>query len=284
MTLPPGIAVLEDLDSTLELLQPAALIAQMDEAGISQSVLYAVDAPIVYASNDYVSHCCSLFPDRLIGFASVDPNAGEAALVELERAVCGLGLKGLKLHPPLQHFFPNDQKVFPIYELAAKLNIPVVFHVGTTPFGPLCRLSHADPILIDDVASEFPNLRIMLTHLGTLWHCEAFMVVEKNPNVFIDTAAYVSEIPQILTPELITRVGAHKIIFGTDYPMPYAKQTHRMKDFVEAIRALGLPENVQRAFFSENFELLLHGNPETAKGGQSLIEMIDRIVETRKGK
>ena len=118
----------------------------------------------------------------------------------LKHAVEHLGLRGLKLHPPLQNFYPNSEAVFPVYQMAADLDIPIVFHVGTTPFGPMCRLSQADPILIDDVAREFPNLRIMLTHLGTLWHYEAFMVVEKNPIVFIDTAAYVHEIPQILTP------------------------------------------------------------------------------------
>ena len=278
VAIPSGIAVLEDLDATLGMLRPEVLIAQMDEAGISQSVLYAVEAPIVYSGNEYVSELCQRFPDRLLGFASVDPKAKDAPAI-LEHAVRNLGLKGLKLHPPLQNFYPNDEAIFPVYEKAAELNIPIVFHVGTTPFGAMCRLSTANPILIDDVASQFPKLRIMLTHLGTLWHCEAFMVVEKNPNVFIDTAAYVSEIPQILTPDLISRIGPGKVVFGTDFPMPYANRPHRMKDFVDAIRGLEVSEEIKRGFFRENFDRLLHGERESGKGGMTIKDMIDRTRE-----
>lgn len=265
LVLPGGISVLKEIESTLPLLAPETLIAQMDEAGISKSVLFAVDAPIVYSSNEYVKDLCDQFPDRFIGFASVNPKAPNAADV-LERAVKDLGLKGLKLHPPLQDFFPNDKAVYPVYEKALELNIPVVFHVGTTPFGSLCRLSQANPLLIDDIAVDFPDLRIQMTHLGTLWHNEAFMVVEKNPNVFIDTAAYLYEIKDILTPDLINRIGADKIIFGTDYPMPYAGQVHKIKDFVECIEALGLQESILRMIFKDNFETLLTGKKGEDKG------------------
>lgn len=276
VALPSGIAVFEELDATLAMLQPEVLFAQMDEAGISRSVIYAVEAPIVYSSNEYVSELCNRFPDRLLGFASVDPKSKDAP-AQLEHAVKNLGLKGLKLHPPLQHFYPNDEAIFPVYEKAVELNIPVVFHVGTTPFGSMCRLSHANPILIDDVAAQFPTLRIMLTHLGTLWHCEAFMVVEKNPNVFIDTAAYVYEIPQILTPDLITRIGPNKVVFGTDYPMPSANRPHRMKDFVDAIRGLEISDAIQRQFLSENFDRLLHGEPLGGQGDMTMESMLDRV-------
>ena len=257
--IPTGISVLQNIDKVLPLLLPETLLSQMDEAGIVKSVLYAVEAPIIYASNEYVHSLCNMFPDRLIGFASVNPKDANAPAV-LEAAVRNLGMKGLKLHPPLQNFFSNDEKIYPVYEKAIELNIPVVFHVGTTPFGSLCRLAQASPLLIDDVAVCFPKLRIMLTHLGTLWHNEAFMVVEKNPNVFIDTAAYITEIKQILTPDIIVRIGADKIIFGTDYPMPYPGRVHRMKDFVDCIFGLGLSEPILQGIFKENFDRFLCGN------------------------
>jgi uncharacterized protein len=263
LAMPADIAVFQDLETTLPMLLPETLIAQMDEAGVTKSVLYAVEAPIVYATNEYVHALCKGYPDRLIGFGSVrpdDPNAPET----LERAVKDLGLQGLKLHPPLQNFFPNDEAMFPVYAKCVELNIPVVFHVGTTPFGALVKLSQANPLLIDDIAVRFPDLRIMLTHLGTLWHNEAFMVVEKNPNVFIDTAAYVSEIETILTPDIVRRIGPDKIIFGTDYPMPYAGEVHRMKDFVDCIRGLPLDQSVLEGIFAGNFERLLHGRAEPA--------------------
>lgn len=263
--LPAGISVLQDIEAVLPLLAPETLMAQMDEAGIDKTILYAVEAPIVYASNEYVHALCSACPDRLIGLASVDPKQDNATSV-LEAAVRDLGLKGLKLHPPLQDFFPNDEAVFPLYEKAVELDIPVVFHVGTTPFGSACRLSQASPLLIDDVAVRFPELRILLTHLGTLWHNEAFMLVEKNPNVYIDTAAYVGEIRNVLTPDMITRIGPDKIIFGTDYPMPYAGQPHRMKDFVDCIKSLGLSEEILGGIFHENVSGLLNGRPDAGPG------------------
>lgn len=257
--IPASISVLKEMETTLPLLSPMEAIRQMDEAGIDRSVLYAVEAPIVYASNEYVAGLCQAFPDRFIGFASVHPLDPQAP-DKLEAAVKNLGLKGLKLHPPLQGFSPNDERVFPTYEKALELNIPIVFHVGSTPFGCLCRLDHASPILLDQVAVRYPQLRIMLTHLGTLWHNESFMVVEKNPNVYIDTAAYVTEIAAILTPDIITRIGPDKIIFGTDYPMPYAGKVHKMKEFVDVIRSIDVSDQILADIFHNNFERMLAGN------------------------
>jgi hypothetical protein len=274
--LPGNVAVFEDIEASLPLLSPDVLLAQMDEAGVDRSILFAVDAPIVYASNEYVHELCSRHPDRFIGFASVNPNDRGAAK-SLDRAVRKLGLCGLKLHPPLQNFAPDDRIAWPLYEKAVELNIPVVFHVGTTPFGCLCRLAQANPILVDEVAVRFPTLRIMLTHLGTMWDNEAFMVVEKNPNVFIDTAAYLPEIRALLTPELVNRVGAGKFIFGTDYPMPYAGSVHRLKDFVTCLKRQGLPAAALRGIFQDNVQTLLDGRKE-APAGPTMAEMFEKAA------
>lgn len=272
--LPEGISVYEHVEAAISTLKVETLIDQMDEAGIEQSVLFAVDAPIVYASNEYVKQLMDRYPNRFIGFASVSPQK-KNAIETLEHAILKLGLKGLKLHPPLQQFYPNDKRVYPIYEKAQELDIPVVVHVGTTPFGDKCRLSMANPLLMDDVACDFPNLRIMLTHLGTLFHNEAFMVVEKHPNVFIDTAAYTYEIPQILDINLIKRIGRHKIIFGTDYPSPFAEELHNMKAFVDVIRGIGLPADIERDIFHDNFQRLLTG--EDHKKVPSPMEILNKL-------
>jgi hypothetical protein len=256
-----GIASMGDeLETMRDLQRVETLLAQMDEAGIDQSILYAVQAPMVYASNRFVHKLCQAHPDRFIGFASVDPNEPDA-VEKLTQAVENYGLRGLKLHPALQKFSPDDRRIWPVYEKAAELDIPVVFHVGTTPFGDLVRLAHANPLTVDDVAVEFPTLRIMLTHLGTLWHNEAFMVTEKNPNVFIDTAAYLYEIPKILTPELLMRVGVEKFVFGTDFPMSFPGQPHRMKEFVDCIEGLGFDEPTREAIFHKNATELVEGRP-----------------------
>jgi uncharacterized protein len=246
----------KDAAQTLKYLTIETVLGQMDEAGIAQSVLFACYAPIVYASNEFVAAVCAKFPDRFIGFASIDPRDKDAPQV-LEHAVQSLGLRGLKLHPPLQDFFANDRLMWPVYEKAAELDIPVVFHVGSTPFGALAKLSQANPLLLDDVAVAFPTLKIMLTHLGTLWQDEAFMVVEKNPNVYIDTAAYPYEIKELLTENLVRRVGEDKFIFGTDFPMPYEGHQHRMKDFVETVQGLALSPGTLEKIFSSNFERML---------------------------
>ncbi|MBF0532571.1 MAG: amidohydrolase [Candidatus Omnitrophica bacterium] len=251
-----SIPSFKNLDETLALISPESVLKQMEEAGITTSVLFACYAPLLYASNEFVSRMCEQHRDQFIGFASVDPRDKNAPQV-LEHAVNVLGLRGLKLHPPLQDFYANDHAVWPIYETAAALNIPVVFHVGSTPFGHMVKLSQANPLLIDEVAVAFPKLNIILTHLGTLWHNETFMVVEKNPNVYLDTAAYPYEIKELLTMKLIERLGEDKLIFGTDFPMPYERKTHRMKDYVCCINSLALPLDIKEKIFSKNLESLL---------------------------
>jgi predicted TIM-barrel fold metal-dependent hydrolase len=251
-----SIASFKNIQETLPLLTVETVLKQMEEAGITQSVLFACDAPLLYASNEFVANICKLHPQKFIGFASVNPKKDDAVKI-LENAITQLGLRGLKLHPPLQDFYPNDQVAWPVYQMASTLKIPVVFHVGSTPFGSMVKLSQANPILIDDVATAFPSLKIILTHLGTMWHNETFMLVEKNPNVYVDTAAYPYEIKALLTKELIERIGENKIIFGTDFPMPYEGKTHNMKDNVDAINAINVCDEIKKKIFCDNFERIL---------------------------
>lgn len=233
-----NISSLKDFEKSLHLINPDEIIKQMDEASIEQSVLYALDAPFLTSSNEYVFSLCKKYENRFIGFASVNPTKKShwdkySVIDVLKKCVNEYGFKGIKFHPPLQNFYPNNFKLMDhIYKYAQKTGLPIVFHVGSTPFGKFCRLDQANPMLLDEAAVKYPELKIILTHFGTMWHNEAFMVVEKNPNVYIDTAAYIYEIEELLTPNLIDRIGANKIIFGTDYPMPNVDGTiHEMKRF-----------------------------------------------------
>jgi len=251
-----NIPFFRNLEETMQLISLESVINQMEEAKITQSVLFACYAPIVYSSNEFVAKICKDNPDKFIGFASLDPKDKNATNI-LENAVVNMGLRGLKFHPPLQNFYPNDKMMWPIYEKASQLDIPIVFHVGSTPFGSLAKLSQANPILIDEVAVNFPKLNIILTHLGTLWYNETFMVVEKNPNVYVDTSAYPYEIKRLLNENLVKRVGENKFIFGTDFPMPYEGKTHRMKDYVESINSLNLSKIIKEKILCKNFEKLM---------------------------
>lgn len=250
------IPTFSDVDAVSNMLSVDNLIGQMDEAGIETSVLFAVDAPLLTAGNNFVTDICSSHPGRFIGFASVNPKRTDAMKV-IKYAIDKQGMKGLKFHPPLQDFYPNDTSIWPIYKTADEYNIPVVFHVGSTPFGNLVKLNQADPLLVDDIANEFPGLKIILTHLGTLWHNESFMIAEKHPNVYIDTAAYPYEIEELLTEKLIMRVGPTKFLFGTDFPMPYEGGMHRMIDFVSCVKHLEISGELKEMIFYRNFENLM---------------------------
>jgi len=252
-----GIPAFSDMNEVKKMLSAENFLQQMDEAGIEKSVLFAVDGPILTAGNSFVASLCAQYPQRFIGFASVNPTHANA-VEKLKEAIEVYGLKGLKLHPPLQNFYPNDEAAWPVYKYAADRGIPVVFHVGSTPFGNLVKLKQADPILLDDVANAFPQLKIILTHLGTLWHNESFMIVEKHPNIYIDTAAYPYEIKELLTEKLIMRVGEEKFIFGTDFPMPYEGKLHRMKDFTDCIAELSISGELKERIFHINFRALMN--------------------------
>ncbi len=256
LSLLKNIPTFSDVDQVADMLSVDNLLHQMNDAGIEQTVLFAMYGPILYSSNEFVAGICRQYPGRFIGFASVDVHEPEAPAI-LEKAIAGLGLKGLKLHPPLQNFYPNDKALWPLYKKALDLHIPVVFHIGTTPFGNMVKLSQAYPVLLDEVANDFPDLTIILTHLGTLWHNESFMVTEKHPNVYIDTAAYPYEIRELLNENLIRRVGENKFIFGTDFPMPYEGKLHRMGDFVDCIESLNISGELKELIFHGNFENLM---------------------------
>ena len=251
-----AIPTFSNVEAVKEMVSLETLLAQMKRANVDKSVLYGMYAPILYSSNEYIAGICKQYPDHFIGFASVDLNSDNPAKM-LEKAVIDLGLKGLKLHPPLQDFHPLEDKMWPVYEKAAALGIPVVFHVGSTPFGHLLKLANANPLVIDDIANRLPHLKIMLTHLGTLWHNEAFMVVEKHPNLYIDTAAYPYEIIEIMSENHIRRIGEDKFIFGTDYPMPYEGKLHELKDFVDTIQMLAISDELKEKIFYRNFEKMM---------------------------
>lgn len=116
------------------------MIKEFDDANVEKMVILGWDAETATAlpkvANDYIAGIVSKHPNRLIGFAGVDPHKGRAAVLELERAVRELGLRGLKLHPMVQKFFPNDEKYYPLWEKATELKIPILFHTGMAAWGP----------------------------------------------------------------------------------------------------------------------------------------------------
>ncbi len=195
------------------------LLRAMDEASVERSVVLGLDLETTRNfkfSNDQVAEIINKYPERFIGFCSVDPHKGILAPKELERSIKFLKLSGLKLHPILQEFYPNDRKVYEIYELAQELKIPILFDSGQTFLRGYIK--YGNPIFIDDLAVDFPRLKIIIAHFGWPWMEEAISMAWTHRNVYIDLAGWSPRyLPETLLKH-INSVLASKTLFGTDYP------------------------------------------------------------------
>ena len=188
--------------------------------GVDRAIVLAFAAPRigVVVPNEYVADYVAQHPEKLIGFASVDPNHPHAPH-ELERAVKVLGLKGLKLAPIYQHFDPASSAAYAVYEAAEALKLPILWHQGTT-FVRDAPLIHARPVLLDEIARHFPNLTMWVAHLGHPWYEELAAVIRKHPHLYADMSALHPRPLQFYL-AMISAVEyglADKILFGTDYP------------------------------------------------------------------
>jgi predicted TIM-barrel fold metal-dependent hydrolase len=224
-------ALLEATERHFRTTIPVRTVDEMAEefrADDVMAVLLAWDAEsasgIPPVTNDAVADCVARHPETFLGFASVDPWKGKAAVLELRRAIRELGLKGLKLHPSAQGFAPNDRRHYPLYETAAELGIPVLFHTGTTglgagiPGGGGIKLGYSRPIFLDDVAADFPELTIVGAHPSWPWQDEMLAVAQHKTNVWIDLSGWS---PRRWSPELTKAVLGElqdRALFGTDYP------------------------------------------------------------------
>lgn len=200
------------------------LVQGMDEAGIDKSVLLACDEELtlnVKQTSEYVAEQVKRYPDRLIGFAGVDPMKGKEALMEFEWAIKDLGLKGLKILPTYQHYAPNDERVFPFYEKAQELDVPVLIHQAWTPVVD-APMKYQHPYLLDDVAIKFRDLRIIIAHFGFPWTDECMFLLAKHKNLFTDLSALSWFPPEYLAQvlsrakQMFPRVLPDKILLGTE--------------------------------------------------------------------
>jgi len=207
--------------------------------------------------NDEVAEFAAANSDIVIGFASIDPWRGPQAVSEAKRLVASGGIKGLKLHPPLQQFSPNDPMAYPLYEVFAEAKLPVLFHTGHSgigtgmPGGGGIRLKFGNPMVIDDVAVDFPDLPIILAHPSFPWQDEAISVCLHKPKVYIDLSGWS---PKYFSPTLIQYANTllkKKILFGSDYPL--ITPDRWLADFAtipikEEVRPLILKENAKILF------------------------------------
>jgi len=173
--------------------------------------------------NDLVAQACREFPSTFVGFGSVDPLKGDRAVAELDRFP-ELGLKGVKLHPSLQAFAPNDERHWPLYEKCQELGLVVLFHTGTSgigagqPGGQGIRIDYARPIWLDAPAAAFPDLQIIAAHFGYPWHLELLAMALHKTNINIDISGWA---PRYIPVEVMRDMKGRlqdQFVFGSDYP------------------------------------------------------------------
>lgn len=176
-------------------------------------------------SNDEVIEQVRRNSDILIPFASIDPWKGKMAVREARRLIEDHGIKGFKFHPTMQGFWPNDRMAYPFYEVLAEHSCIALFHTGQTgvgsgmPGGNGMRLKYSNPMVIDDVAVDFPDLKIILAHPSFPWQEEALAVAQHKPNVYIDLSGWS---PKYFPPILVRYCNSilrKKVLFGSDWPM-----------------------------------------------------------------
>ncbi|WP_406690458.1 amidohydrolase family protein [Saccharopolyspora sp. ID03-671] len=193
------------------------------------AVVFTVDAEHATGhpriANEEVAQSCAEHADVLIPFASIDPWKGKAGVREARRLVAEHGVRGFKFHPSIQAFSPNDPMAYPLYEAIEELGVPALFHTGQTgigagvPGGGGIRLKYANPMLVDDVAADFPDLRIILAHPSFPWQDEALAVATHKPHVHIDLSGWS---PKYFPPQLVHYANSllqDKVLFGSDYPV-----------------------------------------------------------------
>jgi predicted TIM-barrel fold metal-dependent hydrolase len=206
--------------------------------------------------NELVAEACRQHPDTFIGFGSVDPHKGEGAVAELDRFE-ELGLKGVKLHPTLQAFAPNEERFWALYERCEELGLIILFHTGTSgigagqPGGQGLRLDYARPILLDPVAAAFPDLKILAAHFGYPWHLELLAMALHKTNIHIDISGWAPRyIPMEVMRDMKGRLQ-DQFVFGSDYPFIQPARC------LEELGSLEIPEPVLQKLLVGNGKRLL---------------------------
>jgi predicted TIM-barrel fold metal-dependent hydrolase len=206
-----------------------ARLAEHYRALSMAAVVFTVDATTGLGhpalSSFEIAAAAAEHADVLIPFGSVDPHDVGAAVDRIDRLVGEHGVRGFKFHPTLQAFAPDDERFYPIYDAIERAGVPAVFHTGQTgigaglPGGRGLKLRYSQPMLLDDVAADFPTLTIILAHPSVPWQDEAISMATHKANVFIDLSGWS---PKYFPPQLVKAAGSylsHKVLFGSDYPV-----------------------------------------------------------------
>lgn len=256
-----------DLDALMNrVLTPEGIRSTLQANGIDYAVGLAEVSPLTtgVADNEYVGRFCreaNALPDppqgprgRLLPFASLNPYIVGDLAAELERLVREWDFRGVKLYPVYQYHYTNDPRLYPLYAKAQELGLPVLVHTGSSVFKG-ARIKYGDPLHLDDVAIDFPDLTIVMAHSGRpFWYAQAFWMARRHENVYME----VSGLPAKKLLDYFPRLEeiSHKVIYGSDWP-----GNPDLRRNVAAIQALPLSEEAKRRILYENAARVLGLSP-----------------------
>ncbi|TWP38565.1 amidohydrolase family protein [Leekyejoonella antrihumi] len=231
-------------------------LASRYRAAKMAAVIFTVDAGTATGhpplSSEDIADEAAQHADVLIPFGSVDPHRGAEAVTEARRLVTEHGVRGFKFHPSLQAFSPDDPQWRPLWAEIEQLGVPTLFHTGQNgigaglPGGRGIKLRYSNPLLLDDVAADFPGMTVILAHPSVPWQAEAISMAVHKSNVFIDLSGWS---PKYFPAELVKAAGGmlrHKVLFGSDYPLIAPERW--IRDFSD----LGLREDALPGILKDN--------------------------------
>ena len=248
----------DDFEGLLDLMKnPAHLIKIMDDSDIEKVGLINYVSPDLMGfdetSNDFSAEYQKFAPDRFIAFGSVHPRFVKDADAEIHRLIQDLGIRAVKIHPPHQLFYPNDylsgmKNLEVVYRRCEEWGIPVMFHTGTSFFSG-ARIKYGDPMCLDDVALDFPKLKMIMAHGGRpLWMDTAFYLLRRHRNLWLDISSIP---PKKLISDYFPRLEevADRTLFGTDWPGPMVQDIRKNAD---EFLSLPLSEKAKKGIIREN--------------------------------
>ena len=203
-------------------------------------------------SNEEVCDAARENSDIMLAFASIDPHKGKLGVREARRLIASGDIKGFKFHPTTQGFFPNDRMAYGLYEVIAEHKLPAIFHSGHSgigtgmPGGGGLRLKYSNPIYLDDVAVDFPDMKIILAHPSWPWTDESLSMALHKENVFIDLSGWS---PKYFPPQLVQYANTQlktKMLFGSDFPLI------KPEKWMEAAKEAGFRDDVMPAILKDN--------------------------------
>lgn len=231
---------------------PGEFEEMLSADGVDYACVLAELNPITtgICSNEQVREFCR-GRKRLIPFCSINPNIHTDLGEELRKMVEVQGFRGVKLYPTYQHYYLNAPRMYPLYQAAQELNVPVLIHTGSSVFKGT-RLKYGDPLHLDDVAVDFPKLNLVMAHSGRgFWYDRAFFLSKLHPNLYMEISGLPPAKLMTYFPELARNTD--KVIFGSDWPgMPAIGAN------VEAVANLPLPVEGIRKILGGNAARLLH--------------------------